>query len=86
MIGEKILEKRPVSLVEVKQLLSERKKAKDLSYELASIQGLNTETIVKIVDILPEKKEILQLLISRDVIVDEAGLKAILDLCKKYRK
>jgi DNA-directed RNA polymerase subunit F len=111
MIGEKILEKKPVSLVEVKQLLSERKKAKDLSYEqditfkyakkfsklslaqaeklkseLASIQGLNAETAVKIVDILPEKKEILQLLIPKDVVVDEAGLKAILDLCKKYKK
>jgi len=111
MIGEKVLEKRPVPLVEVKNLLSERKKEKDLSYEqditfkyakkfsklslaqaeklkaeLASIQGLNAETVVKIIDLLPEKKEILQLLIPKDVVVDEAGLKAILDLCKKYKK
>ncbi len=33
MIGEKIIEKKPVNLTEVKQLLAGKKKEKDLSYE-----------------------------------------------------
>lgn len=111
MIGVKVLEKRPVTLAEVKQLLSERKKGKDLSYEqdltykyskkfakvspaqaeklreeLASVEGLNDVTVTKIIDLLPEKKEVLQLVIPKEVLVDEAGLNSILGLCKKYRK
>ncbi len=33
MIGEKVIESKPVSLYEVKQTLSERKKDKELTYE-----------------------------------------------------
>jgi len=111
MIGEKLIEQKPVSLTEVKELLSERKKEKDLSYEqdltlkyakkfsktslaqaqkleseLREIEGLDQETAVKISDILPEKKEKLQLLIPKEAVLNEAELQKILDLCKKYRK
>jgi len=111
MIGEKTLDKRPVTLAEVKQLLAERKKEKDLSYEqditakyakkfskislaqalklkaeLKAIEGLSEEIIVKLVDMLPDKKERLQLLIPKETVLDEASLQKIVELCKKYRK
>lgn len=111
MIGERLLEKRLVTLAEVKELISDRKKDKDLSYEqdltakyakrfakvsvsqaekltqdLKEIEGLNEELIVKIIDILPEKKEKLLLLIPKEVALSEASLQKILDLCKKHRK
>jgi len=111
MIGERVIERKPVSLVDVKQLLSDRKKVKELSYEqdiafnyakkfaklssvqaeklseeLSAIGGLTPEVIVKIIDILPEKKEILQLLIPKEVVLDEASLQKIFDLCKKHKK
>lgn len=111
MIGEKLLEKRPVSLAEVKELISERKKDKDLSYEqdltakyakrfakvslaqakklesdLKEIEGLNEELVVKIIDILPEKKEKLFLLMPKEVVLGEASLLKIVELCKKHRK
>ncbi len=82
MIGERIIDKKPVNLTEVKQLLAGKKKEKDLSYEqditlkyakkfsklslsqakkleseLKQLEGLLPAMIVKIVDILPEKKE-----------------------------
>ena len=111
MIGEKVLEHKPVTLAEVKQLLSERKKEKDLSYEqdltlkyskkfsklslaqaeklvseLKGMGGLDNETIVKIVDFLPQKKEVLQLILPKEVVLDEASMQKILDLCKKLKK
>jgi len=111
MIGEKLISQKPVSLAEVKQLLADRKKDKDLSYEqditlkyakrfgknslanaekleaeLQGIEGLNPETITKVVDILPDKKEKLQLLIPKEVVLNEAAMQKILDLCKKYGK
>ncbi len=111
MIGEKTLGKRPITLAEVKELLTERKKEKDLSYEqditlkyakkfskvnekqaeklkeeLKGIEGLTDELKVKIIDMLPAKKEILQLVIPKETVLDEASQQKILDLCKKYRK
>ncbi len=111
MIGEKLLHQKPVSLNEVKQLLSERKKEKDLGYEqdltlkyskkfsklsvasseklqaeLRKIVGLSDAVVVKIVDILPEKKEILQLFLPKDSKLNEQTLQKILLLVKKYKK
>ena len=111
MIGEKIIEKRPVNLADVKQLLTDRKKEKDLSYEqdltlkyakkfsklslaqaeklaaeLKGIEGLSGETIVKIVDILPDRKERLQLLVPKETVLDEASMQKIIDLCIRFRK
>lgn len=111
MIGEKLIEKKPVTLAEVKQLLAERKKEKDLSYEqditlkyakkfsklsltqaeklktgLKAIEGLSDEIIVKLIDMLPDKKERLQLVIPKETVLDEATLQKILALCKKYKK
>jgi len=111
MIGEKIIEQKPINLAQVKQLLSDRKKEKDLTYEqditfkyakkfsklsfaqakkletdLTKEEGLSKETIVKIVDVLPTKKEKLQLLIPKDTVLNDASLQKVLDLCKKYSK
>ncbi len=111
MIGEKVLDQKPIALAEVKQLLSERKKDKDLSYEqditlkyakkfsklsltqakklvseLKGMGNLDDETIVKIVDFLPVKKEILQLLLPKEVVLDEASMQKIIELCRKLNK
>jgi DNA-directed RNA polymerase subunit F len=111
MIGEKLISQKPVSLADVKQLLADRKKDKDLSYEqditlkyakrfgkislanaeklegeLKGIEGLNPETITKVIDILPDKKEKLQLLIPKDVVLNEEAMQKMLDLCRKYGK
>ena len=111
MIGEKFIDQKPVNLSEVKQLLSDRKKEKDLTYEqditlkfakkfsklsltnakklqieLEKIEELDPETITKIIDLLPEKKEKLQLLIVKETVLNEVDLQKILSLCKKYRK
>jgi len=111
MIGEKIIERKPVALAEVKELLKERKGEKDLSYEqdltlkyakkfsktnisqsgklnseLVKIDGLDSETIVKIVDLLPVTKERLQLLIPKEIVLDQASMDKILELCKKFKK
>ncbi len=111
MIGEKFINQKPVSLAEVKQLLADRKKEKDLTYEqditlkfakkfsklslanakklqaeLEKIEELDSETVTKIIDILPEKKEKLQLLFIKETVLNEVDLQKILSLCKKYRK
>lgn len=111
MIGEKIVEQKPVTLAEVKDLLSARKKEKDLSYEqdlafkyskrfshasltqtkklyseLKGIKGLDKETTTKVIDLLPVKKEVLQLLLTKESALDDASMQKILDLCSKYKK
>ncbi|MCX6798835.1 MAG: RNA polymerase Rpb4 family protein [Candidatus Diapherotrites archaeon] len=111
MIGSKLLSQKPVDLNEVKELLAERKKEKDLSYEqdltatyvkrfsklspsqsekirkdLAEVEGLSPEIIVKIIDILPERKEVVEMLFPKDQPVDAAKAQKILDIAKKYRK
>ncbi len=111
MIGEKILHQKPVTLNEVKQLLSARKKEKDLSYEqdltlkyakrfsklspanaeklyaeLRKVVGLSDAQAAKIVDLLPEKKEIVQMMFPKDSKVNDATFEKILSLCRKFRK
>lgn len=111
MIGEKLIGQKPISLTGVKQILSERKKEKELSYEqdltlkyakkfskltiaqaeklvdaLKEVEALDPVTTVKILDILPDKKEKLQLLIPRETILNDAEMQKVLDLCKKHNK
>ena len=111
MIGEKILHQKPVTLSEVKQLLAERKKVKDLSYEqdltykyakkfsklspkdtekllgeLRPIVGLSDAMAVKIVDLLPERKEILEMLFPKESKISDSTIEKILSLVKKYKK
>ncbi|MBN2067783.1 MAG: DNA-directed RNA polymerase subunit F [Candidatus Diapherotrites archaeon] len=111
MIGEKVLHQKPVSLNEVKQLLSDRKKEKDLSYEqdltlkyakrftklspanaeklleeVRKIVGISDAQASKIVDLLPEKKETLEMVFPKDSKIGEATIEKILGLCNKYRK
>ena len=111
MIGNKLLSQRPVDLNEVKEVLAERKKEKDLSYEqdltatyakrfskltpsqsekmrkdLAEAGGLGPEITAKIIDILPERKETVEMLFPKDQPADAASVQKILDIAKKYRK
>ncbi|MFH1239719.1 MAG: hypothetical protein V1672_00715 [Candidatus Diapherotrites archaeon] len=109
MIGEKILEQRPASLKEVDDLLVERKKEKELTYEqdltlkyakkfskltdakykkivkdLSSVEGLTDDLIVKIIDIVPADKNILDLLLEKHTISDEAK-KQILEITSNQK-
>lgn len=109
MIGEKILEQRPASLKEVEELLAERKKEKELTYEqdltlkyakkfsklttakykkivkdLSSVEGLTDDLIVKIIDIVPADKNILDLLFEKHSVSDETK-KQILEITSKYK-
>lgn len=111
MIGEKLIDKKPVSLVEVKELLGERKKDKDLNYEqdiaikyakkfakvspkeaeklkeeLSKIESLDSELVVKLIDLLPTKKEVLELIVPKGTAVSEEDLVKVLALTKKYCK
>jgi len=109
MIGEKIIEQRPASLKEVDELLAERKKEKELTYEqdltlkyakkfsklsdakykkfvkdLSSVEGLTDDLIVKIIDIVPADKNILDLLFDKQTISDEAK-KQILEITSTHK-
>jgi len=111
MIGSKIIEQKPISMDQVKEMLTERKKEKDLSYEqdltlayakkfakltpaqaekarkdFEAISGLGPELVVKLLDFLPDKKEIIELLLQKEPPVDDAAKQKILELGKKYRK
>jgi DNA-directed RNA polymerase subunit F len=111
MIGEKLIEQKPVSLVEVKRLLESRKKERELNYEqdialkyarkfahvspkeaekvvekLSEIDSLSPQLIVKIVDLLPTKKEVLELLVPKGSAIPEEDLAKVLDITRKYGK
>jgi DNA-directed RNA polymerase subunit F len=110
MMEEKVLEKKPIPLVEVKELLKERAKEGDLTYEqeltlkyaekfsklpkskaeklmqeLKKIEGLPEEFKIKIVDILPEEKEVLELLAPKDFKLTEELTEKLLDLLQKFQ-
>ena len=111
MIGEKLLDQRFVALAEMKEMLEERKKDKELNYEqdialkyakkfakvtlkesekiaeeLSKIPSLNQELVVKIIDLLPAKREILELVIQKGAQVQEEDLAKILEIAKKHSK
>ncbi|MFH1545058.1 MAG: RNA polymerase Rpb4 family protein [archaeon] len=90
MMEEKVLDKKIIPLVEVKELLRERAKEGELSYEqgltlkhaekfshltkakaekllqeLKKIEGVNDEIAIKLVDILPDTKELLLLMLPK---------------------
>ena len=111
MIGQGIIEERPVSLSEIKEILSAKKKEKELNYEqdialkyakkfskvtpkdsvklkadLTAIESLTPELVVKIMDLLPVKKEILDLLVQKGSSVPDEDLAKILEITQKYSK
>ena len=111
MIGEKLIEKKLVTLGEVKEILSARKKEKELNYEqdialkyakkfsklttkqaekvreeLSKIESLTDDLVVKIMDLLPIKKETVELVIPKGGEVGEEDIKKILEITKKYNK
>ena len=105
---EKILSKKFIPLIEVKELLKERSKEGELTYEqgltlkyadkfaklpkvktekllgeLKKIDGVNDALAIKLVDILPMEKEVLDLMIARELKISEENRLKILDLIKK---
>lgn len=111
MIGKEIIEKRPVSLAYVQELLKERKKEKELSYEqenslkysknfskislkktndlikeLMKIEGITPEIAVKIADILPTEKEIIELILPKEMKAKAEVLAKALEIVEKYYK
>ncbi|MAG22101.1 MAG: hypothetical protein CL943_02240 [Candidatus Diapherotrites archaeon] len=111
MIGEGLIQKKPVNLAEVKAILSTRKKDAELNYEqdialkyarkfaktspkdteklskeLSKIESLTPELATKIIDLLPIKKETLELIIQRDAQVSQEDFAKVLELTTKYRK
>jgi len=111
MIGQGLISKKPVSLVEVKALLAKRKKDAELNYEqdialkyskkfakvspkeaeklkgeLSKIESLTEELIAKIVDLIPARKETLELLIPKGSGVSDEDLAKVLELTKKHQK
>ena len=109
MLEQKIIESKPVSLVEVKELLKERAKAGELTYEqtltqkyaskyakltqakanklqneLNSINGMNEDLAIKIIDILPIEMEVLELLIPKNSSIKKDSFQPILDIVKKF--
>lgn len=108
MIGDKILELKPVSLVRVKDLLVRRKKEKELTYEqdvtlkyakkfakitrvqakklgldLSKIEGVPKELAIKILDVLPQDKESLELAYPKNFKLEDSVAGKVLDLTKK---
>ena len=111
MIGQEIIEEKPVSLSEIKALLGAKKKDKELNYEqdialkyskkfskltpkestkiraeLSAIESLKPDFIVKVMDILPAKKEVLDLIDSKSSPVPDEDRAKILEITKKYSK
>lgn len=111
MMVEKKISEKPVTLTEIREMLSERKKDKELSYEqdlalkyakrfaklslsqaekareeLSKIGKLDEFSIVKIIDVLPQSREILELVIPKNIAVDADDAEKILDVTKKYAK
>ena len=111
MIGEKFVEEKPMTLVEVREILSERKKDKELTYEqdltlkyakrfakltpkqlekmaeeLEKIEKLDVAARVVILDILPKTREVLDLVLPKNIELDNETAERILDVTKKYAK
>jgi len=111
MIGEGLIEENPVSLARVREILSERKKDKELNYEqdialkyakkfakttpkqtekleagLSAVKSLTPELRAKIMDVLPSKKEVLEMLVPKGATIPEEDLAKVLEITKKYSK
>ena len=105
MMKEKILDKKFIPLIQVKELLKERSKEGELTYEqsltlkyadrfsklprvksqkllaeLKGIEGVDEKLAIKLVDILPMEKEILDLLISKELKISDDDKKKILSV------
>lgn len=111
MIGEELIEEKPISLAKVREILSEKKKDRELNYEqdialkyakkfakttqkqtekleagLSEIESLTPELRAKIMDLLPSKKEVLEMLVPKGVIIPEEDLAKVLEITTKYFK
>lgn len=110
MIGKEILEKKPVTLLEVKDIIKKSaSEDRELTYEQDLSQkyadkftkvkktdakkmlkemldeGIPEEMAVKVIDILPDTEEKVELLKPRGVDVTPAMVKKALDVSKKYK-
>lgn len=109
MMEEKLLDKKIIPLAEVKELLRERAKEGELTYEqgltlkyaekfshltkakaeklleeLRKIDGMNEETAIRLVDILPDSKELLLLALPKGSKIHVEKHDEIIKLIKKY--
>lgn len=107
MIGEEILNQKPVTLRKIRELLEEKQGDKELTYEqdislkhakkfatlkedkekklreeLENLGIFKDEEIVKLIDILPDKKEIVQLAVPDH----EKDADRIFEILAKYAK
>lgn len=111
MLGEKIIEMKPLSLLQVRELLEARKGEKDLTYEqdvtlkyakkfaklspakaekllaeLKEVPSVDDEFAIKICDIMPGSKEVLELLVPKGLSFDAANSGKVLEIVAKYAK
>jgi len=109
MMEEKVLEKRFVPIAEVKELLKERAKDSELTYEqsltakyaekfshlskakaeklieeLKEIEGMNDEFAIKLADVLPSDKELLELMVPKHAKIKNEDVDKILKIIKKH--
>lgn len=110
MIAEKILDKKPLPLAKVKELVKERvkdaeaptyeqdmtlkyagkfsklsrAKAEKLVEELQKIDGMDEWIAVKIADVAPQEKTVLELVLAKKYNFSEENIQNILDLIKKF--
>jgi len=61
-------------------------KAEKLLEELKKIEGVDEALAVKLVDVMPESKEVVQLLLPKNSKVSESEVEKILSAVKKYLK
>ena len=63
-----------------------RAKAEKLVEELQKIEGVEEELAVKIADVLPQEKIMLELLLAKKYSLSDDAIQVILDAVKKYTK
>jgi DNA-directed RNA polymerase subunit F len=111
MIGRKINSKEPMALFELKEVLTERNKEGELTFEqqsafdyskkftpltkvksekllseLKKIEGISDELIIKIVDLVPNDKDELQLILPKGTSLNDSQTEKILQLVQKTAK
>src|SRR3989338_1171996 len=111
MIVNELISKREVSLAEVKQLIGDRKKDKELKYEqeqsakytkefakiplskaekmveeLTKLNVVTERLAIKVIDLMPEGMEILEMLPVKDEEESKETLQQVLEIIKKNLK
>ena len=109
MLGRKELNSSPITLAQVKEILSKRATEPDFGYEqqtcldysnqfcklkpsdaselfssLKNIEGMTDDCAIKIVDMLPQLKSTVQVILAKDkVVLDDSKLTQVIELVSK---